>query len=117
MGGPPEVFVRRTSADTVGRGLQRNVRVYAVTLRRRTRGPGRVPRLAAPPAQPSPDAARASAAGTSSHPDLVSTFEAANDHYTFDLDTREDAERLEVRLRRTIPGWREGAGVDVPSAM
>jgi CTP:molybdopterin cytidylyltransferase MocA len=48
-----------------------------------------------------------------SHPELVSTFQAANDHYTFDLDTREDLERLEARLRRTIPGWREAPAVAI----
>jgi CTP:molybdopterin cytidylyltransferase MocA len=42
-----------------------------------------------------------------SHPELVTTFPAANDHYTFDVDTREDLERLEARLRRPIPDWRE----------
>lgn len=46
-----------------------------------------------------------------SHPELVATFAAANDHYTFDLDAREDIERLETRLRRPIPGWREAAVV------
>lgn len=45
------------------------------------------------------------------NPDLVTTFAAQNDHYTFDLDTRADIERLEARLQRPVGGWtRETAG-------
>ena len=40
-----------------------------------------------------------------SNPELVTAFEAPNDHYTFDLDTREDIERLEARLHRPVGGW------------
>ncbi len=40
------------------------------------------------------------------HPDSVARFEALNDHYTFDLDSREDIERLEQRLGHPLEGWR-----------
>lgn len=39
------------------------------------------------------------------HPELVATFDPGNDHCTFGLDTREDVERLEHRLRRRVVRW------------
>jgi molybdenum cofactor cytidylyltransferase len=41
------------------------------------------------------------------HPELAASFEVGNDHYTFDLDTREDIARLEARLGRPVSGWRD----------
>jgi CTP:molybdopterin cytidylyltransferase MocA len=39
------------------------------------------------------------------HPALVATFDPGNDHYTFGLDTHDDVDRLERRLRRQVVRW------------
>lgn len=40
------------------------------------------------------------------HPQAVARFDATSDHYTCDLDTPEDIERLERRIGRQVGGWR-----------
>lgn len=47
------------------------------------------------------------------HPELVSTFDPGNDHYSFGLDTHEDVERLESRLLRGVVRWPRRLVVDV----
>lgn len=47
----------------------------------------------------------------------VARFDATSDHYTCDLDTPEDIERLERRIGRRVGGWRgdeAGAGQATP---
>ncbi len=55
------------------------------------------------------------------HPQAVARFDATSDHYTVDLDTPEDIERLERRIGRRVGGWRAAqsagertAGPDAP---